>query len=281
MYKIQNMNIKVTENCSLEKPGIYKILNTENGKFYIGSTTMKVYKRIQHHYEMLKVNKHKNSHLQNAWNLYGEKCFQFIVEENLEKQDCLKREQELIDLSSFENLYNINPLATGTPSMSREAVIKRAVTMKKKYETGEIVSNFYKGHTPWNKGKKQGEIDYSYLKGIKKTKTEKLIESRKNIQENMKNRTPVYVYDLNNDFLGFWKNAYVLEEESNNDDFVLIPNLKSRNKKGRNGYKYHTLKVFNVQKSIKYRIPYKGLMFSDKPLHQEIDVEKLDKNGEG
>jgi group I intron endonuclease len=275
------MNIKVTENCSLEKPGIYKILNTENGKFYIGSTTMKIYKRIQHHYQMLKVNKHKNLHLQNAWNLYGEKCFQFIVDENLEKQDCLKREQELIDLSSFENLYNINPLATGTPSMSREAVLKRAATMKKKYETGEMVSNFYKGHAPWNKGKKQGEIDYSYLKGVKKTKTEKLIESRKNIQENMKNRTPVYVYDLNNNFLGFWKNAHFLEEESNNDDFVLIPNLKLRNKEGRNGYKYHTLKVFNVQKSIKYRIPYKGLMFSDKPLHQEIDVEKLDKNGEG
>lgn len=275
------MNIKVTENCSLEKPGIYKILNTENGKFYIGSTTMKVYKRIQHHYEMLKVNKHKNSHLQHAWNLYGEKCFQFVVEENLEKQDCLKREQELIDLSSFENLYNINPLATGTPNMSREAVLKRAATMKKKYETGEMVSSFYKGHIPWNKGKKQGEIDYSFLKGVKKTKTEKLIEARKTIQENMKNKTPVYVYDLNNNFLGFWKNAHVLEKESNNDDFVLIPNLKLRNKEGRNGYKYHILKVFNVQKSIRCRIPYKGLIFSDKPLHQEIDVEKLDKNGEG
>jgi len=275
------MNIKVNENCSLEKPGIYKILNTVNGRYYIGSTTMRAYKRIQHHYEMLKVGKHKNKHLQNAWNLYGTDAFQFIVEENLEKPDCLKREQELIDQEGVENLYNVNPLASGTPNMSKETILKRATTMKEKYRKGEFDHGFKKNNIPWNKNRKQGDIDYSYLKGIKKTKTEKLIESRKKIQENMKNRTPVYVYDLNNNFLGFWKNAYELEKESNDDNFKLIPNLKLKNKKGRNGYKYHILKVFNVQKSINKRIPYKGLNFSNKPLHEEIHVEKLDKNGEG
>jgi group I intron endonuclease len=274
------MNIILNNNCSLDKPGIYKIMNTKNGKFYIGSTTMRVYKRLQHHYEMLKVGKHKNQHLQNAWNLYGIDAFQFIVEENLEKSDCLKREQELIDQEGIENLYNINPLASGTPNMSKETILKRAKTMKRKYQSGEMVSSFYKGHTPWNKGKKQGDIDYSYLKGVKKTKTEKLIESRKKIQEDMKNRTSVYVYDSSNNFLGFWKNAHLLEKESENDNFLLIPHMILKNKIGRNGYKPHVLKVFNIQKSINHNVPYKGLNFNNKPLHEEIRVEKLDKNGE-
>ncbi|MEG7697747.1 GIY-YIG nuclease family protein, partial [Listeria monocytogenes] len=65
------MNIKLNENCSLEKPGIYFIKNTINNKMYIGSSTMKIYKRVQHHYSELKRDNHKNKHLQNAWNKYG------------------------------------------------------------------------------------------------------------------------------------------------------------------------------------------------------------------
>lgn len=275
------MKIELAENCSLEKSGIYKILNLKNEKFYIGSTTMKVFKRIQHHYLELKRNNHKNKHLQSAFNKYGEENFIFQVIENVEKENCLSREQELINSIGIENLYNINPLASGTPNMSKESILKRALTMKQKYASGEMVSDFHKGHTPWNKGKKQGEIDYSYLKGVKKTKTEKLIESRKQIQENMRNKTPVYVYDSCFNFLGFWKNAHILEEESNNDDFKLIPFLILKNKKGRNGYKNHCLKVFNVQKSIRYKTQYKGLYFSNMPLDEEIHLEKLGKNGEG
>lgn len=275
------MKIKLENNCSLDKPGIYKIYNITNDKFYLGSSTMKIFKRIQHHFLELKRNNHKNKHLQNAWNKYGENNFEFVVIENIDKSECLKREQELIDEIGINNLYNINPLASGTPNMSKETIMKRSATMKEKYKKGEMKSNFFKGHIPWNKNKKQGEIDYSFLKGVKKTKTKKLIESRKTIQENMKNKTPVYVYNDAYIFLGFWKNAHILEEESNDDNFILIPYLKLKNKIGRNGYKFHTLKVFNIQKSINHKVPYKGLNFSNKPLHEEIHVEKLDKNGEG
>ena len=267
------MKIKLEENCSLEKPGIYKILNLKDGKFYLGSSTMKILKRIQHHCCQLKKNNHKNKHLQNAWNKYGEENFEFIILENLEKNKCLEREQELLNQIGIDNLYNINPLASGTPNMSKETIKKRANTMKKRYALGEIEGGFFKGHVPWNKGKKQGDIDYSYLKGVKKTKTEKLINARKKIQEEMKNKNPVYVYDINFNFLGFWKNAHILEQESNNDNFKLIPFLILRNKNGRNGYKSHCLKVFNVQKSIRCNNSYKGLYFSNKPLHEEIHVE--------
>lgn len=274
------MNIILNKNCSLEKPGIYKILNTKNKKFYIGSTTMKVYKRIQHHYEMLKVNKHKNSHLQRAWNKYGEDSFTFIIEENLEKSMCLIKEQELIDFFKIENLYNINPLASGTPNMSKETIEKRANTMREKYKSGEIVSSFFKGHTPWNKGKTKKDLDYSFLKGIKKNISEKWKENRLRIAENIKNKTPVYVYSNTGIFLGYWKNAMELEKESLKNDFILYEHMFLKNKIGRNGYPPHILRTFNVQKSIRKSILYKGLNFSNKPLHDVNHVEKLDKNGE-
>ena len=166
------MEIIISHNCSPEKPGVYVIENLMNNKIYIGSSVMKVIKRINHHISMLKANKHKNTHLQNAFNKYGETSFCVSIIENTEKHNTLEREQYWIDRHNFDDLYNINPLASGTPNMSKETILKRAETMKKRYASGEIQSNFKKGHIPWNKGK--SDIDYSYLKGVKKTKSEKV-----------------------------------------------------------------------------------------------------------
>ena len=58
--------------------GIYKILNTQNGHFYIGST-VNFDSRWRRHKDSLMKNKHTNSHLQRAWNMYGKKSFVFEV----------------------------------------------------------------------------------------------------------------------------------------------------------------------------------------------------------
>lgn len=58
---------------------IYKIINKTNGKFYIGSTTNSLYKRMHEHLSHLKANRHHNKHLQSAWNKYGgRKNFEFV-----------------------------------------------------------------------------------------------------------------------------------------------------------------------------------------------------------
>ena len=57
---------------------IYKIINTVNGKFYVGSTT-NTRERFRTHRHRLRGNKHHASHLQAAWNKYGEEAFVFHV----------------------------------------------------------------------------------------------------------------------------------------------------------------------------------------------------------
>lgn len=75
------------------QPCIYKITNIKDGKVYIGQTTVNFEYRINKHLFELKNNIHKNTHLQNAWNKYGEENFKFEVlqECGLEEIDELER----------------------------------------------------------------------------------------------------------------------------------------------------------------------------------------------
>ncbi len=65
------------------KPGIYRIVNLVNGKCYVGHTS-NLKQRKNDHYKLLRHNKHKNNHLQDAWNLYGEINFIFEILEIIE-----------------------------------------------------------------------------------------------------------------------------------------------------------------------------------------------------
>lgn len=58
--------------------GIYKITNVVNGKVYIGQST-DIKKRKAQHFRDLRNKKHCNRYLQNEWNKYGEKSFEFSV----------------------------------------------------------------------------------------------------------------------------------------------------------------------------------------------------------
>ena len=63
--------------------GIYKITNLKNHKIYIGSSN-NIMRRWYEHLRDLKNQKHCNSHLQNAWNKYGENNFLFEIIEIVE-----------------------------------------------------------------------------------------------------------------------------------------------------------------------------------------------------
>jgi group I intron endonuclease len=272
--------------------GVYQIKNRSNGKSYIGSTTMSFAKRLEHHRCLLRGGKHKNKYLQRAWDKYGEDNFEFKI---LEVVDiCCTLEIEQIYLNNCENCYNINPLASGTPNMSRETIDKRSATFKKtineamvyyyKVKNGELlleaVPEKYKviveqrlSNIIWNKGKLQGEVDYSYLKGVPKTITKKLLQARKNNSENARDKYPnIFVYDLLGNFLKEFRSAPDIEEWSITEDnnFPIV----SRFKKERMGIPLRKLLAVCIIKSVNHKIPYKGLYF----LNKEDCIEQIIEN---
>ena len=59
--------------------GIYKIVNSVNGKTYVGQS-QNIKKRVAEHFRLLRNGKHNNPRLQNAFNKYGEDSFVWTVE---------------------------------------------------------------------------------------------------------------------------------------------------------------------------------------------------------
>jgi len=94
-------------NIVINIPGIYKIKNLVNGKFYIGSTC-NLKRRKGNHFAELGRNKHRNIKLQNAWNKYGESAFQFEVISTCPREYLLKLEYWFIKtLSPFYNIIQV------------------------------------------------------------------------------------------------------------------------------------------------------------------------------
>lgn len=96
------------DNKKRSKTGIYKITNTVNGKYYIGSA-IRISGRFGTHRSQLRKNIHHSIILQRAWNKYGEKNFDFSILEECEKSKLIEREQWYID--NYKPIYNISPTA--------------------------------------------------------------------------------------------------------------------------------------------------------------------------
>jgi group I intron endonuclease len=82
---------------------IYRILNTANGKFYIGSAS-DFHKRRRYHLWQLRKGVHGNSHLQAAFNEYGEQQFKFDIIEEVDDSDQFYTEQWWLN-----NTYCLDP----------------------------------------------------------------------------------------------------------------------------------------------------------------------------
>lgn len=91
--------------------GIYRIINIQNYKFYIGMTTRNFKQRFDEHIKKLRKNKHYNPMLQNSFNKYGEDSFIFeayLPYENATFQNLENIEKQMInDWASSGALMNI------------------------------------------------------------------------------------------------------------------------------------------------------------------------------
>jgi group I intron endonuclease len=105
--------------------GIYKIRNIVNGKCYIGSSK-NIHKRLLTHRNNLCKGTHKNKHLQNAWNLYGDTSFVFEIVELTNK--LFEVEQHYLNTES--NLYNI-AVCADNPTRNRKLTEEHKSKLRK------------------------------------------------------------------------------------------------------------------------------------------------------
>lgn len=109
----------------MNKPGIYRITNTVNGKVYIGSS-VNVEARWCKHLSGLRSGKHKNAHLQAAFSQYGEVSFLIEVLEFCDRHCLLKREQHYLDTIRPE--YNILSVAGSSIGYRHDAIARQKMS---------------------------------------------------------------------------------------------------------------------------------------------------------
>lgn len=92
MFNSSHIDLFASIRCA----GIYKIVNSKTGEFYVGST--KSFKRRWHsHLKLLREKKHHCKSLQESWNNHKESVFVFSILEVVSTSVLAEKEQYYID----------------------------------------------------------------------------------------------------------------------------------------------------------------------------------------
>lgn len=116
---------------------IYEIKNTINGKRYIGQSQPTNNIRLNNHRYALRCGTHSNSHLQSAWNKYGEKVFvwnKVVVVDTIEELDRI--ETALIEkYKTLNRKYGYNARPGGSQYKYHTDATKRKIGQANKGNT--------------------------------------------------------------------------------------------------------------------------------------------------
>ena len=147
--------------------GIYKIVNKDNGKYYVGRT-LNLDKRWYQHKKLLIKNKHFNKYLQSVWNKYGPDKFEFIIVEYVnDKNELINIEQKYINVFIDERKNGLN----NCYNLSESSISPMDINKGRKHsdKTKKILSDKNKGKIPWNKNKSL-KLPHEYTSRICKKK---------------------------------------------------------------------------------------------------------------
>lgn len=155
--------------------GLYKITNTRNGKFYIGSS-IDTRKRFKQHKRSLKGKTHHNKHLQYSWNKYGADAFVFHVIEIIPKWESLETAEDiwLTRHVGKEHCYNVG---TSAKAPMRGATHSDKVKAKISTKVQEVLADGKGGHFVPSKETRKRMSDSlqgnQCAKGVKRSDEEK------------------------------------------------------------------------------------------------------------
>lgn len=124
---------------SKRTPCIYKITNLIDGKVYVGQTVVGYKNRVSQHLSALKNQKHKNKHLQRAWDKYGESNFlpSLIEECDVSQIDDLERKW-ISYYANFKGTYNLESGGNKLKKHAEESIRKMAAQNKINMQKPEV-----------------------------------------------------------------------------------------------------------------------------------------------
>lgn len=194
--------------------GVYIIKNTITEEVYVGSTT-NLKKRINDHKSSLKRNDHENKFLQQSYNQYKKKVFEFIILEEYENPDreFLYKREDFYMIKFKDNLFNINPNAKSNKGIkiteeAKQKISKHSKKMwqdpefKKKMSNRKPSEETKKKMSETHKGRKY-TLGYKHSEEFSKKISERMKinnpfkgkkhseETRKKMSEAQKNRPPI------------------------------------------------------------------------------------------
>lgn len=165
----------MSRNIANRKSGIYKIINLQNNKVYIGSA-IDIERRFAEHFYKLRCGKHQSSHLQAAWEKYGPSCFDYLIIEEVASDQLLVREQYYLDLfKSYEREFGYNTCNVAGNTLgyrhSLETIEAMSEIAKQRTHTEETKQKISEAHS--------GEKNYFYGKHHTEETKQKLREAAK------------------------------------------------------------------------------------------------------
>lgn len=101
--------------------GVYVIRHVDSGKVYVGSS-IDITRRLKTHLSNLRNGKHRNSHLQRAWDKHGERAFTTDILTVTCRHELVVMEQKWIDvLRAADGRYGYNacPIAGSVGSLPK------------------------------------------------------------------------------------------------------------------------------------------------------------------
>lgn len=211
--------------------GVYKITNTVNNKFYIGSASYLngIATRLNNHKHDLIHNKHHSKYLQNSFNKHGKKNFYVEILEVCLPEECLNKEQYWIDL--LKPHYNMLKTA-GSPKGT-------ICTLETREKLRNSLNKFYK----------ENPEKLEKLKILWKNKKHITLETRRKMSEAKKNKTikhlnytlrtkgtvkPVLLLDLNNNIIKEFSSITLCAKFIKGNSQNICSVLKNKNKTYKN-----------------------------------------------